>query len=45
MRFAASIALPVLLSVLSPATACAWWDEGHMQIAYLAYKHLDPAVN
>jgi S1/P1 Nuclease len=45
MRFAAvSIALPVLLSVLSPAPACAWWDEGHMQIAYLAYKRLDPAV-
>ncbi|MBY0611311.1 MAG: S1/P1 nuclease [Beijerinckiaceae bacterium] len=24
--------------------AQAWWDEGHMQIAYVAYKHLDPAV-
>ncbi|MBR1201846.1 MULTISPECIES: S1/P1 nuclease [unclassified Bradyrhizobium] len=27
---------------LSPAVA--WWDEGHMQIAYLAYKQLDPVV-
>jgi hypothetical protein len=22
----------------------AWWDEGHMQIAYLAYERLDPVV-
>jgi hypothetical protein len=44
MRFTASIVLPVLLSLLSPAPACAWWDEGHMQIAYLAYKRLDPIV-
>jgi hypothetical protein len=21
-----------------------WWDEGHMQIAYVAYKHLDAQV-
>lgn len=26
------------------SSAQAWWDEGHMQIAYLAYKHLDAAV-
>ena len=26
----------------SPATA--WWDEGHMQIAYVAYKQLTPTV-
>jgi hypothetical protein len=44
MRFTCSIALPVLLSVLSATPAGAWWDEGHMQIAYLAYKRLDPAV-
>jgi hypothetical protein len=24
--------------------ALAWWDEGHMQIAYLAYQRLDPPV-
>lgn len=24
--------------------AHAWWDEGHMQIAYVAYKKLDPAA-
>jgi hypothetical protein len=24
--------------------ACAWWDAGHMQIAYVAYKHLDAPV-
>jgi hypothetical protein len=28
--------------VASPAYA--WWDEGHMQIAYIAYKRLDSAV-
>jgi hypothetical protein len=27
---------------LSPVQG--WWDEGHMQIAYLAYKRLDPTV-
>lgn len=26
------------------APAQAWWDEGHMQIAYLAYNRLSPAV-
>lgn len=36
-------AVAVLLS-LHPQGAFAWWDEGHMQIAYLAYKRLDPAV-
>jgi hypothetical protein len=27
---------------MSPARA--WWDAGHMQIAYVAYKKLDPPV-
>jgi hypothetical protein len=30
------------MTPLSPALA--WWDGGHMQIAYVAYKHLDAAV-
>ncbi|HET7885651.1 MAG TPA: S1/P1 nuclease [Bradyrhizobium sp.] len=34
------LAFPMLLS--EPAQA--WWDEGHMQIAYLAYDRLTPAV-
>jgi hypothetical protein len=25
-------------------SARAWWDAGHMQIAYVAYKHLDGLV-
>jgi hypothetical protein len=25
-------------------SAWAWWDAGHMQIAYVAYKHLDAPV-
>ena len=29
-------------SFLSPAMA--WWDAGHMQIAYVAYKKLDASV-
>jgi hypothetical protein len=35
-----------LISLLgSPFSAAwAWWDEGHMQIAYVAYKHLDASV-
>ncbi|MDA9448235.1 S1/P1 nuclease [Bradyrhizobium sp. CCBAU 21360] len=32
------------LVALVPGPASAWWDEGHMQIAYLAYKRLDPAI-
>jgi S1/P1 Nuclease len=32
----------VLLSFVSPSLA--WWDAGHMQIAYVAYKHLDSPV-
>ncbi|MGJ5204583.1 S1/P1 nuclease [Bradyrhizobium sp. HKCCYLR20261] len=33
------------VAVLCPAgPALAWWDEGHMQIAYLAYKKLTPAA-
>jgi hypothetical protein len=39
----------LLLSLLCsasflPATASAWWDEGHMQIAAVAYDRLTPAV-
>ena len=33
-----------LCMALAAGPAAAWWDEGHMQIAYVAYKHLDPAV-
>lgn len=44
MRRAVSIPfLAVALGIaLSPAHA--WWDEGHMQIAYLAYKRLSEPV-
>lgn len=31
-----------LSTSISPALA--WWDEGHMQIAYAAHKHLDTPV-
>ena len=34
----------VWLFVSGATPASAWWDEGHMQIAYVAYKRLDPAV-
>ncbi|RZN16259.1 MULTISPECIES: S1/P1 nuclease [unclassified Bradyrhizobium] len=43
MKKAALIALSCLVALL-PDPASAWWDEGHMQIAYLAYKRLDPAI-
>jgi len=42
MRVAVLITTFILL--MPPGPAWAWWDEGHMQIAYLAYKRLDPAV-
>jgi hypothetical protein len=29
---------------LSPACALAWWDEGHMQVAAVAYDRLTPPV-
>jgi S1/P1 Nuclease len=34
--------IPILGGAVTPASA--WWDEGHMQIAYVAYTHLDPPV-
>ena len=37
-------ALLALVFLLPAQAARAWWDEGHMQIAYVAYQHLDPAV-
>lgn len=36
--------LLILFFVLPFDRAFAWWDEGHMQIAYLAYQHLDQPV-
>lgn len=42
MRLAVFIS--AALSLLPLQAAKAWWDEGHMQIAYVAYKHLDPSV-
>jgi hypothetical protein len=44
MRFAVLISAPLLFLFTSSAPAFAWWDEGHMQVAYLAYKRLDPAI-
>jgi hypothetical protein len=43
MRRAILISLAACLSMPLPA-AWAWWDEGHMQIADVAYKHLDGPV-
>jgi hypothetical protein len=40
---ATAIAASLSLAAAS-RPAAAWWDEGHMQIAYAAYKKLDPAV-
>jgi S1/P1 Nuclease len=42
MRVLVFLFVIMLESPFSPAFA--WWDEGHMQIAYLAYQRLDPAV-
>ena len=32
------------LSLVLPTATSAWWDEGHMQIAAVAYDRLTPAV-
>jgi hypothetical protein len=41
-----TILIATLLSFLSVhfSSAWAWWDAGHMQIAYVAYRHLDASV-
>jgi hypothetical protein len=39
---ALSVTIAFLAAPLNYAQC--WWDEGHMQIAYVAYKHLDPQV-
>ena len=37
--------LTLLLSLIAlTSPALSWWDAGHMQIAYVAYKHLDASV-
>jgi hypothetical protein len=42
-RFSWTLALPLsLVAMITPALS--WWDAGHMQIAYVAYKHLDAPV-
>lgn len=38
--FASALASVLIL----PSCASAWWDEGHMQIAAVAYDRLEPAV-
>jgi S1/P1 Nuclease len=41
----ATLTFLLALWVLWPVErALAWWDEGHMQIAYVAYKRLNPTV-
>ncbi len=39
------IAAIILVFAFLPGPVRAWWDAGHMQIAYVAYKHLDAPVN
>lgn len=37
--------IAVITFLLMPSSvAWAWWDAGHMQIAYVAYKHLEAPV-
>ncbi|WP_050420641.1 S1/P1 nuclease [Bradyrhizobium tropiciagri] len=44
MRRAVSIGILASALGVVVAPARAWWDEGHMQIAYLAYKRLSDPV-
>src|SRR5579871_1038350 len=43
MRSGLFIGIACMLG-LTTSPAAAWWDEGHMQIAYVAYKQLSPSV-
>ena len=44
-RFPVLVASTIGLVIGSPASpSLAWWDGGHMQIAYVAYKQLDQPV-
>jgi hypothetical protein len=44
MRRAVSISLLTLALGIAASPSSAWWDEGHMQIAFLAYKRLSDPV-
>ena len=44
MRRLVSISLLTMALGIAASPARAWWDEGHMQIAYLAYKRLSDPV-
>jgi hypothetical protein len=43
MRTAVALGF-LVISFAFPSNSFAWWDSGHMQIAYVAYKRLDPPV-
>jgi hypothetical protein len=44
MRRAILVSAFISLLCFHVGPAWAWWDAGHMQIAYVAYKHLDASV-
>ncbi|MFG1230262.1 S1/P1 nuclease [Xanthobacter wiegelii] len=44
MMRAISIAVSASLVLVTAAPALAWWDEGHMQIAAVAYAQLTPGA-
>ena len=44
MRRLPQIPTLALIFAVFASPACGWWDAGHMQIAYVTYKHLDGPV-
>ena len=44
MRWLIRIVIVSVCVAVASSPAAAWWDAGHMQIAYLAYKKLDDTV-
>jgi hypothetical protein len=44
MRHVVSMGLLAASLAVAASPAIAWWDEGHMQIAYVAYKRLSDPV-
>jgi hypothetical protein len=44
MRLLSPLSALITFVVCFTAPASAWWDAGHMQIAYVAYKKLNAPV-
>ena len=44
MKYIKCLCAALLVAILTPSTASAWNDKGHMMVAFLAYQQLTPTV-